>query len=160
MKTDFLTSAYIGLASKLHRVALNLLRDGDEAEDAMQESYIKLWRSSTQPESADEAHHRLVAVLRNECIDRLRRRHDFVGTDILPDSPCEPQQPDEFDRIKSELYRSLPVAQREVFDMATFGDMGYEEIALRTGQSIDAVRMNMHRARKKIRELYNQRQCR
>lgn len=79
---------------------------------------------------------------------------------MLPDSPCEPQQPDEFDSIKSELYRSLPVAQREVFDMATFGDMGYEEIALRTGQSIDAVRMNMHRARKKIRELYNQRQCR
>lgn len=62
MKTDFLTSAYIGLASKLHRVALNLLRDGDEAQDAMQESYIKLWRSSAQPESADEAHHRLVAV--------------------------------------------------------------------------------------------------
>lgn len=160
MKTDFLTSAYISLTSRLHRVALGILRDGDEAQDAMQESYIKLWQSSAPPESADEAHHRLVAVLRNECIDRLRRRHDFVGTDMLPDSPCEAQQPDEFERIKGELYASLPQAQREVFDMATFGDMGYEEIALRTGLSIDAVRMNMHRARKKIRELYNKRECR
>lgn len=101
-----------------------------------------------------------MAVLRNECIDRLRRRHDFVGTEMLPDDACEPQQPDEFERIKSQLYSSLTSAQRDVFEMATFRDMAYEEIALRTGQTVDAVRMNMYRARKKIRELYNQRLCR
>lgn len=137
-----------------------MLRDGEEAEDAMQESYIKLWRSQTAPASADEAHHRLVAVLRNECIDRLRRRRETVSSDLLPDEGYEPQMPDEWDRIKAELYAGLSPAQREVFEMATFHDMGYEEISLRTGQTIDAVRMNMFRARKKIREIYNKRQCR
>lgn len=160
MKTDFLTTAYVGLTSKLHRIALGILHDGDEAQDAMQESYIKLWKSQTSPESADEARHRLVAVLRNECIDRLRRRHDTVSSDSVPDEGCEPQLPDEWDRIKAELYSGLTPAQREVFEMATFHDMGYEEISLRTGQTVDAVRMNMFRARKKIREIYNKRQCR
>ena len=160
MKKDFLTAAYIGLTARLHRIAMGMLRDGDEAEDAMQESYIKLWKSPAEPGSESEAQHRPVAVLRNECIDRLRRRRDFVGTDMLPDEPCEPQLPDEFERIKSELYRSLTPAQRDVFEMATFADMAYEEIALRTGQTVDAVRMNMYRARKKIRELYNQNRLR
>ena len=159
MKKDFLTAAYIGLTARLHRIAMGMLRDGDEAEDAMQESYIKLWKSPAEPGSESEAQHRLVAVLRNECIDRLRRRRDFVGTDMLPDEPCEPQLPDEFERIKSELYRSLTPAN-EMYSRWRHLRHGYEEIALRTGQTVDAVRMNMYRARKKIRELYNQNRLR
>lgn len=144
------------LAAKLHRVAMRMLRDDAEADDAMQESFMKLWRT-TPPASEGEARNRLVAVLRNECVDRLRRRRTFVGTDTLADIPDDapPMSPSEFEAVKRGLYGALSDVQREVFELATFNDMEYAEIASRMGLSVEAVRVNMCRARKKLRESLN-----
>ena len=52
------------------------------------------------------------------------------------------------------MLASLSPLQRKIFQMAAFEDIEYEDIAERLHMSVAAVRMNMSRARKKMRELY------
>lgn len=72
MKTDNLTSTFMALRDKLHRSALRFLSNDEEARDALQDTYLRLWAKGPV-ESDAEARNKLFAVLRNICIDRLRR---------------------------------------------------------------------------------------
>ena len=52
------------------------------------------------------------------------------------------------------MLASLPPLQQKIFQMSTFEDLEYSVIAERLNMNVDAVKMNMSRARKKLRELY------
>ncbi len=73
MKKDHLTSSFIALRDLLHRSALALLKDDEDARDALQDVFLKLWKTD-DVESDSEASSKLFVVLRNVCIDRLRRK--------------------------------------------------------------------------------------
>ncbi len=141
------------LLEKLHRVASHFLKDEMDADDAVQDAVCNLW-SDRIPASSDEARFRLFTILRNVCLNKLKRKRYFV-----PISECEKQGDnivlDETERIRYLLFASLTPLQLKILKMATDDDLEYEIIAERLNMSIDAVRMNMSRARKKIRELYN-----
>lgn len=89
------------LQEKLHRIAYHLLRDEMDAEDAVQDAICNLW-SSRIPVTPEEAQFRLFTILRNGCMNKLKRKRHFV--DI---SECEKTTDnsvlDETDRIKSRL---------------------------------------------------------
>ncbi len=72
MKPDNLTSTFMALRDKLHRSALRFLSNDEEARDALQDTYLRLWMKGSV-ESDAETRNKLFAVLRNICIDRLRR---------------------------------------------------------------------------------------
>ena len=72
MKTDNLTSSFIALRDKLHRSALGFLKNDEDAKDALQDTFFKLWREGAV-QTEREARNKLFAVLRNVCIDRLRK---------------------------------------------------------------------------------------
>ncbi len=141
------------LLEKLHRVAFHFLNDEMDADDAVQDAICNLW-SDRIPASSEEARFRLLAILRNVCLNKLKRKRYFV-----PISECEKQGVnivlDETERIRYLLFASLTPLQLKILKMATDEDLEYEVIAERLNMSIDAVRMNMSRARKKMRELYN-----
>ncbi len=141
------------LLEKLHRVASHFLKDEMEADDAVQDAVCNLW-SNRIPASSEEARCRLFAILRNVCLNKLKQKRYFV-----PISECEKEGDnivlDETKRIRSLLLASLTPLQIKIFQMVTDDDLEYEVIAERLNMSIDAVRMNMSRARKKMRELYD-----
>ncbi len=141
------------LQEKLHRVAYRLLRDEMDAEDAVQDAICNLW-SDRVPATSEEARFRLFTILRNVCLNKLKRKRNYVAL-----SDCEKAidhlDIDETERIKSILLASLPPLQKKIFQMSTFDDLEYDAIAEQLNMSVDAVRMNMSRARKKMRELYN-----
>ena len=72
MKTDKLTYSFLSLREKLYRSALRFLQNDEDAKDALQDTFFKLWRNES-PQSDAEARNKLFKVLRNVCIDRLRR---------------------------------------------------------------------------------------
>ena len=72
MKTDNLTSSFLELRDKLHRSALGFLKNDEDARDALQDTFFNLWRNGGA-ETDTEARNKLFAVLRNVCIDRLRK---------------------------------------------------------------------------------------
>lgn len=72
MKTDNLTSSFLALRDKLHKSALRFLKNDEDARDALQDTFFNLWRNGTV-ETEAEALSKLFVVLRNICIDRLRK---------------------------------------------------------------------------------------
>ena len=124
-----------------------------DADDAVQDAVCNLW-SDRVPASSEEARFRLYVIIRNVCLNKLKRKRYF-----LPISECEKASDDnvldETERIRSFLLASLTPLQIKIFQMATDYNLEYNVIAERLNMNIDAVRMNMSRARKKMRELYN-----
>lgn len=90
MKTDNLTSSFLALRDKLHRSALGFLKNDEDAKDALQDTFFNLWRNGGA-ETGTEVRSKLFAVLRNICIDKLRKPKtyplDETDTDSLEVKP-------------------------------------------------------------------------
>ena len=134
-------------------LAVYLLRDAQEAEDAVQESYLRLWQRMDGM-TDDHARPWLLRVVRNECIDRLRKRKPGEDTDRLLGG-IDPEQQvasDEADAgvLKAidelnEPYRSL-IVMREVLQHS------YEDIGETLELSSSQVKVYLHRARRTLRD--------
>ena len=69
-----LDNILISNAELFYRVAFHLLESREEAEDAVQELYLKLYESKHRLMAVSEPLAYGISVLRNICIDRIRRR--------------------------------------------------------------------------------------
>ena len=155
MKTDNLTSAFLALRDKLHRSALGFLKNDEDARDALQDTYFNLWKDGTV-ETETEARNKLFAVLRNICIDRLRKLQMLPLEDSYVDRlETNPNTYEDIRKYESLLITGLTDIQRQIYCYVVHDAMEYEEIAETLNMSVEAVRMNMSRARKKIRDNYN-----
>ncbi len=155
MEKDKLTSSFLALRDKLHRSALGFLKNDEDARDALQDTFLNLWKGGGA-ETETEARNKLFAVLRNICIDRLRKprtlpldESDVDRLEVNPDSY------EDIDRYESLLTAGLTGIQRQIYSYVTYKGMEYEDIAEALDMSVEAVRMNLSRARKRIRDNYN-----
>ncbi len=131
---------------------MRYLQNDEDARDALQDTFEKLWSKSVI-ESGSEARNKLVHVLRNTCIDRLRANH----TEPLEclnnveengyESPTE-----DMERYERLIVSGLTEVQLRIYNLITHQCLEYEEVASHLNMSVEAVRMNMCRARKRIRE--------
>ena len=155
MKTDNLTSSFLALRDKLHRSALGFLKNDEDARDALQDTYFNLWKDGTV-ETETEARNKLFAVLRNICIDRLRKPQMLPLEESYVDRlEVNPNTYEDIRKYESLLITGLTDIQRQIYCYVVHDAMEYEEIAETLNMSVEAVRMNMSRARKKIRDNYN-----
>ena len=156
MKTDNLTSSFLALRDKLHRSALGFLKNDEDARDALQDTFFNLWRDGGA-ETETEARNKLFAVLRNICIDRLRKPKTYSLDETDTDSlEVKAFSFEDMDKYESLLTTGLTDIQRHIYSLVTHDGMEYDAIAETLGMSVEAVRMNMSRARKKIRDNYKQ----
>lgn len=152
MEKDALTSAFLGIRSKLHRIAMRLLRDDEDAKDAVQDTFEKLW-TRDEIKSDDTARNKLVYALRNTCIDHLRGKHTVQLDAAAMESAGGYEMPTEdMARYERLILSGLTDLQKQIYDMVTHQCLEYEEISRRLGMTVEAVRMNMSRARKQIRQ--------
>ncbi len=154
MKTDNLTPSFLALRDKLHRSAMAFLKNDEDAKDALQDTFFNLWRNGGV-ETESEARNKLFAVLKNICIDRLRKPQTFgidnISTEMLE---VEPVQFEDIEKYESLLTTGLTDVQKQIYSLVTHDGMEYDTIAGILSMSVEAVRMNMSRARKKIRDNY------
>ena len=154
MKTDHLTSTFLALRERLHRSALAFLKDDEDARDALQDTFLRLWKSGGV-ENDSEASSKLFVVLRNVCIDRLRRKRSVELEDKHTISlKIEPSSGENIEQLEYLLTAGLSRMQRRIYSLSVHYSMDYKDIALRLGMSEGAVRAQMCRARKKISENY------
>jgi RNA polymerase sigma-70 factor (ECF subfamily) len=132
-----------------------LLKDRAEAEDAVQEAFIRLWnhRDNVDP---DRIKPWLMKVTRNICLDRLRRRR---YTEPLEEYQAAEHRGPMFGAQQSELGRWLQRAiaglQEPYRSLVVLRDVqqhSYEEVAGVTELSLSQVKVYLHRARKQLRE--------
>ena len=148
---------YLPLTDGLYRVAYYILESEQDARDAVQDLFIKLWNSR---ETLDSVHNPMgycVRLMKNLCIDRLRKdsrlpRADLSEEIAAADTADGPQEArEQADRLMRAI-RKLPAKQREVLEMKLLRAMSYEQISQQTGMSNLAIRVMISRARKKIKE--------
>ena len=90
---------FVELQKKLNRAATQLLNDLSEAEDAVQDTFCNLWNKEL-PETSEEARYKLFAVLRNVCLNKLKKKQRY--TQILDNDVILPEeQYEESERIKN-----------------------------------------------------------
>ena len=149
---------YLALAETFYRVAFFILEDADEAEDAVQELYLKLWDRRDVLDGIRSPKGYGLTLLRNLCLDRIRRSRKMETPATLP----EPEMPggqdesiDEKERLAKVLaaIKSLPDRQREVLTLRTLDGLSYEEIAQRTGISYLSLRVLLSQARNKLKKV-------
>lgn len=154
MKTDLLTSTFLALREKLRRSAIAYLKDDDDASDALQDTFLKLWKSG-RLESESEASSKLFVALRNICIDRLRRKRTVELEEKHTVSlKIEPTSGEDMEHLEVLLTAGLTQLQRQIYSLSVYYSMDYQDIALRLNMTEGAVRTQMCRARKKISENY------
>lgn len=152
MEIDMLTSSFLGLRDKLHHIASKYLGSDEDAKDALQDTWLKL-RSKGEVETTIEARNKLVTVLRNVCIDHLRKARE-IPIDVTVDIQAYRMDEEDIGNLEQLLQEGLTPLQKEIFNLVTHEGFDYEEIAKQLSMSVEAVRMNMSRTRKKIRENY------
>lgn len=152
MEIDMLTSSFLGLRDKLHHIALKYLGSDEDAKDALQDTWLKL-RSKGEVETTIEARNKLVTVLRNVCIDHLRKARE-IPIDTTVDIQAYRMDEEDIGNLEQLLQEGLTPLQKEIFNLVTHEGFDYDEIAKQLSMSVEAVRMNMSRTRKIIRENY------
>ena len=140
------------------RLAMHYTEDEDEAEDVVQEVLLKLWFLRERLESYRNIDALAMVITRHLCLNRKRERHlEKVpleeGKAIIGEDSPEWMiiQEEKMDEIL-KLIAGLPDLQQAVLRMKHVEGFEVEEIARLTGSNPIAVRTNLSRARKKVRE--------
>lgn len=154
MERDILTSSFMDLRDKLHHIALRYLQNDEDAKDVLQESWLKL-KLKNNVSDPNEARNKLVCVLRNVCIDRLRRTNMKTIDEVkAPVSLQYEMEVEDINTLENLLKEELTPLQQQIFNLVTHEGFDYEQIAEELSMSVESVRMNMSRTRRKIRETY------
>lgn len=160
---------YDRLSGPLYSLALKMLGDAAEAQDALQEACLQIWRRASSYDSTKSSVFSwAVVILRSRIIDRLRARGRRLRV-IVPlnqsgDEPAEvsvasttanasdtAHKNDEASRVRSIL-NQLPIEQREAIELAFFSDLTHHEIAARLAQPLGTVKARIRRGLLRLRD--------
>ena len=152
MAQDYLTDAFIRLRQKLKRISGRILPDDGAAEDILQDSFVRLWQRQYPLQSEKEAEALLARTVRNASLNDRRRARAVPLEKDLPDERPDPEEKEEAcaamrRKIESELTRT----QRYILEEREYGGRTLEDIAKELGMEATAVRMQLSRARKTLR---------
>ena len=149
---------WLSLSGDFYRVAFYILEDEAEAEDAVQELFLKLWSGRDALDGIRNPKGYGLRVLRNLCLDRIRRSRKMETPEALPEPEWPGRQDeavDQKERLAKVLaaVKSLPDRQREVLTLRTLDGLSYEEIAERTGMNQLTLRVLLSQARRKLKNV-------
>ena len=149
----------IPLGNKLYGFAFRFLKDSDEAKDAIQDIYIKLWKLKDKLHEYNSIEAFAMRVTRNYCLDKIKLKKT-VSLEVNPPyenqvKEKDPQQMLEInDKIKNvrKVMEQLPEQQRMIIELKDVEGYSYEEIEKVLDLNINTIRVNLSRARKRIKE--------
>jgi RNA polymerase sigma-70 factor (ECF subfamily) len=147
------------LKNKLFRLASRLLGDPEEAQDIVQEVFIKLWNRREKLDEYHSVEALAVVTTRNLCLDKLKakkyptERLENLKSDVPePGIEIKTELIELADKIK-EIIGQLPEQMRTIMQLRDIEGYDFEEIAEILGMNENAIRVNLSRARKKVREI-------
>jgi RNA polymerase sigma-70 factor (ECF subfamily) len=157
------TDAYAGLVARyrdrLGRYAVRMLGNAADAEDALQEAFVRGYRSLARCTDPDKFGAWLFAILVNRCrtIGRQRaRRQQLVVPDEAAVGKASVAHPEDRDALRETIewaVAQLSPANREAFLLKHVEDLSYDEMTVITGAKISALKMRVARAREELQRL-------
>ena len=161
MPASLFKQLLLPLYPRLQRVALRLLDNAEDAEDMVQEVYMKLWSKRDALPDVKDVEAYCVTLTKNMCIDRLRiaeaEKEDMDEVPIMlaetDDVEAQVERHDAVEQVK-QIIGTLPEHQQQVITLRDIEDCSFEEIVEQTGLTAVNIRMLLSRARKTIRERF------
>lgn len=145
--------------SRYARFALRMLGTEEDAEEALQDSFVRAYRALGRCEDPERFGAWLYRILVNRCRThggrRGRRERTFVSDPVAMESASE-EHPAERGAWREEIEHALgrlDVRQREAFLLKHVEELSYEEMAELTGVGVSALKMRVKRACERLREL-------
>ena len=162
MNADEFREAFLPLHARLYRAAYALLENAQDAEDIVQEAYLKLWNKRNELDIRSNAAAYCVATVRNLCFSLMQTRR-YLSEEPLPEhiDLGETESPEQLLEKRDEqaqlkaLIADLPQQQRRVLWLRDVNECSFEEIEQATGLNAINIRVTLSRARKRIREQFN-----
>ncbi len=138
---------------RIYGLALRVLRDHDQADEATQRSFVHAWEHlgafRGEASFATWLHH----IAMNECRDMLRTERRKVALDDVPEARLASggELPIPLGRHLGALVAELPARQRSVLSLRVLGELPFADIARSEGISENAAKVNFHHAVRRLR---------
>ncbi len=159
--------------SHVYRLALNITRNPQDAEDALQDAFLKAYARLGEFRGDSRFSTWLVRIVTNEALTKMRQRSSERRVSSAEsnradkevsrpreikhadDNPEERYGRTELLEILSEVIESLPLSLRMVFVLRDFQSFSTEDTARLLGLSESAVKTRLMRARQEVRQRLN-----
>ena len=165
------SALYDRLSGPLYSLALKMLGDASDAQDALQEVFVQIWsRAGTYDPEKSSVFSWAVLLTRSRAIDRLRARDrrlrvvvssaadenkvaEATDASTVESAADTANKKDEAAHVRS-LLNNLPEDQRQAIELAFFGHRTHHEIAAQLGQPLGTVKARIRRGLFKLREQF------
>lgn len=145
----------------MYLTALRYLRNSDDAEDIVQDAYLRLWEKRESLDGIKNTEAYTTILVRNLCLDRLRGpdiiAEDYSTLTLEPEPAPPPDSEYEHKEDMKTVWRliqQLPEQQRTILLLRGFEGKSTEEIALETKLEKTHIRVLLSRARKTVKDLF------
>lgn len=155
-QNEFMT-VVLPFKDKLYRLAKRYLVSSEEAEDAVQEVLLKLWKGRSRMQDYKNPEAFAMTMTKNYCLDRLKSKQasnlkivhsNYQNSDNLQK---QVELSDEIQLVFKAM-ESLPEKQRVVMQLRDIEQFEFHEISEMLEINETAIRVNLSRARKTVRE--------
>ena len=157
MKQKEFLSTVMPFKDKLYRLAKRLLVSSEEAEDAVQEVYLKLWNGKERIKNYANPEAFAITMTKNYCLDRLKSKQasnlkivhsNYQNSDNL----AKKIEANDGVGIVFKIMETLPEQQRMILQLRDVEQFEFKEIAQMLESNETAIRVSLSRARKTVRE--------
>lgn len=145
------------IKDKLFRLARRILNETD-AEDIVQDVFYRLWARKSDIGKYKSIEAFAMVITRNLCLDRIKlKSYRNEGLETW-NEPVDDKSPERKTELKNDvdmvhqIMKSLPEQQRSILQMRDIEEMEFEEIGEVMKMNLNAVRVNLSRARKTVRD--------
>lgn len=155
-KKEF-TEIVMPLKDRLYRLAKRILVSADEAEDAVQEVLLKLWKGKENLENYRSPEAFAITMTKNYCLDRLKSKQasnlKIVHSNYPTSQNIEREvEANEGVALVFKIMETLPEQQKIVLQLRDVEQLEFSEIAKILDSNETAIRVALSRARKTVRE--------
>ncbi|AYB33460.1 RNA polymerase sigma factor [Chryseolinea soli] len=159
MHSEEFKNNVLPLKGALYRFAKSLLANAQDAEDCVQEIFLKLWTKRASLGAVVNLKAYALQMTRNQCLDKLKSaKRDMLDAELVTiaaDVNLHGQlEAREAVAYLEHLVKKLPELQRAVIHLRSIEGLEINEIAEVTGMRVDHVRVTLSRARITLRQQY------
>lgn len=160
MDPERLTSTFQSLRASLKSLALRITHSEEDADDALQDAFIRLWSGADSIGENIRLEGYITRTVRNHSVDSIRSRKDTVAIEAADDFKAEEPPPDSreiYEEIRTIIDRELPPLQKGIMLLRDTEHLEFNEISSRLNIPEATVRVYLSRARATVRKIYRMR---
>jgi RNA polymerase sigma-70 factor (ECF subfamily) len=140
--------------NKVFRLCCSLLRDTDRAQDAAQESLVRVWKALPRFDGRASLSTWIYTITRNRCLTAIEQWRDLdsisdpeIEQQAEAAQAVEPAADDDHLGVLRELVAALPERYRRALTLFYYEERSVSEVALMLGVPEGTIKTNLHRAR-------------